>query len=447
MTAWNRITGRVTRWLREPRTLVCGAGMSPHCRQEIEALHARVAALKAEIAAADEQITAQRRNLETLLLISEATGGSVPLDQIFHHVLQKVIEATGYAAGGIRLFDRERRSFSLVAQQGMNLRMLQDLQHVPVDKAFQAEVARTLQPVYTSNLAADPRVLSPGEVESGYQCLICVPLLASDRLVGTMELATSEKQLWNDDEIRWLATIGRQIGAAVHLVRLSEQSRDLAILQERERLSQELHDGLAQVIGSIRLRAEEASLCLETQDCDSARATLEDIEQIAQDAYASIRDDILGLRITAVSQEGLVPVIMEYCSRFQRQWGIQVTVSSREGADWTASPAAEIQLIRIIQEAMTNVRRHAHASRVVIEFEDGEEMLRVRIEDNGRGFDPGQVAGERFGLRIMRERALSVGGRLHVETQPGDGTRITAEVPRYRSYDTCRERELVTQAD
>ncbi|HOA25151.1 MAG: GAF domain-containing sensor histidine kinase [Aggregatilineales bacterium] len=445
MTTRKHFAEKLPETLDAPRRWVSGVFARLNNRREVADLRARVAELESALAAADEQIAAQRRNLETLLTISEATGGNVPLDQIFYHVLQKVFETTGYDAGAIRLLDRERRSFSLVAQQGMNLRMLQDLQHVPVDQAFQAEVARTLQPVYTNNLPCDPRVLSPGEVESGYQCLICVPLLASDRLVGTMELATVEQHVWDEDEIRWLTSIGRQIGAAIHLVQLSEQSRDLAILQERERLSQELHDGLAQVIGTIRLRAEEAALCLEDGDCDSARATLEDIEQIAQDAYASIRDDILGLRLTAVPQEGLVPLMMEYFSRFQRQWGIQVLFCGREHNGCLASPAAEIQLIRIIQEAMTNVRRHAQASRVAIRFEDSDEMLRVTIEDNGRGFDPNKVEGARFGLRIMRERAASVGGRLTIETQPGEGTRVIAEMPRYRSYNTCRERDPLTQ--
>src|SRR5690606_40933847 len=132
---------------------------------------------------------------------------------------------------------------------------------------------------------------------------------------------------------------------------------------------------------------------------------------------------------------------------FSRDWSSDVCSSDlgREHNGCLASPAAEIQLIRIIQEAMTNVRRHAQASRVAIRFEDSDEMLRVTIEDNGRGFDPNKVEGARFGLRIMRERAASVGGRLTIETQPGEGTRVIAEMPRYRSYNTCRERDPLTQ--
>ena len=138
-----------------------------------------------------------------------------------------------------------------------------------------------------------------------------------------------------------------------------------------------------------------------------------------------------------------MPLMMEYFSRFQRQWGIQVLFCGREHNGCLASPAAEIQLIRIIQEAMTNVRRHAQASRVAIRFEDSDEMLRVTIEDNGAVSTRTRSRGA---VRAAhRERAASVGGRLTIETQPGEGTRVIAEMPRYRSYNTCRERDPLTQ--
>lgn len=434
----NRDQNRLVRWLGGLRETVRGTLMSQHPRREIDDLRRLVSDLEAQLAEAEEQITSHRHNLEALLSISEATGGDMPLEHILQHVLQKVFETTGYSAGAIRLLDQQCASFALVTQQGMTLRMMQDLQNVPIDQAFQAEVAQTHQPVYTSDLAADPRVLSPGEIESGYQSLICIPLLASQHLVGTMELATGEEHSWQEEEIRWLASIGRQIGATVHLVRLSQQGRDLAILQERERLSQELHDGLAQTIGSLRMRAEEALLCLDEGQIDAARSTLREVERIGQEAYSSIRDDILGLRVKHVAGDGLLPVMAEYLSRFQREWGIEVNCVGTGDGDWGASPEAEIQLIRIVQEALTNVRRHAQASHVIIKSESNDDSLRMTIADDGCGFDPTAVCDERIGLRIMRERASSVGGRLHIESCAGEGTQITVEMPRPGSVQPCR---------
>lgn len=430
---------RLARWLQGANNALRRRMMSQHCKHEIEDLSSRLAELEAQLATAQEEIAAQRKHREALLSISEATGGDVPLNQIFEHVLDQVLQATGYDGGAIRILDKERRSFSVVAQRGWNVQMLQDLQHVPVDQAFQAEVAATHQPVYTSNLPSDHRVLSPGEVTSGFKSLICVPLLASSQLVGTMELARVEPYDWPEDEIRWLASVGRQVGTAIHLVQLSHQNRDLAILQERERLSQELHDGLAQTIGAIRLYAEEAALCLNEDDAGRARESLHSIEQIAQEAYSSIRDDILGLRMNAMTGQGIKAALAEYLSRFQRQWGIQVRCLGCADEDWSASPEAEIQLIRIIQEALTNVRRHAQATVVVIKVETLADMLCVRITDDGRGFDPGSVRDERIGLRIMRERAASVGGRLHIDSCPGEGTEIRVELPRFRSSLPYRE--------
>lgn len=378
-----------------------------------------------------------RKRLEALLSITEATGSELPLHQLYHQVLQTVFDVTGYSSGAIRLYNQQQRVFSLVAQRGMNPRMLEDLQHIPDNVSFQAEVARTLRPAWTTDLPNDPRLISAGEVEAGYKHLVSVPLLANNRLVGTMELATSSESSWTAAELRFLASIGRQVGASIQAVKLSEQSRDLAILQERERLSRELHDGLAQTITVLRMRAEEAMYCLEEGNVAAAEDTLEQITHIAQLAYRDIHDDIVGLRIVPGQEQGLLATLTDYFDRFQKQWGIDVEFVRPDDLLCPLPLLTEIQLIRIVQEAMTNIRRHARATHVTVVLVNDDAALHLSLTDDGCGFDPSEKYDGHFGLHVMKERATSVNGEVTVDSKPDQGTRVSVTVPRYVMYGPC----------
>jgi signal transduction histidine kinase len=214
----------------------------------------------------------------------------------------------------------------------------------------------------------------------------------------------------------------------------------MAVMHERARIAQEIHDGLSQLIGTLRVWAEQAQLALQDNDLREVQDALQKIEQSARDAYGGLREEILGLRDVLLPGRGIASVIREFLSRYQRQWGIETQLlvqpngssggGNRSGAGQLAiSPAAEIQLLRIIQESLANVRRHANASRVVISLQAGAGSLRVEIRDNGQGFDLLEVPEDKFGLRIMRERAASVGGRVSVESQRGEGTLLVIELP------------------
>ena len=145
-----------------------------------------------------------------------------------------------------------------------------------------------------------------------------------------------------------------------------------------------------------------------------------------------MRESILGLRTTVTPGVGLIPALTEYLHRFSQQSGIRARLVMGDDAIVKFAPGAEIQLLRIIQEALTNVRKHSQASRAWVRFEADEAGTVITVEDDGRGFDPsliGQDGREHFGLQTMRERAESVGGVLQISTQPGQGTRLTVQLP------------------
>jgi signal transduction histidine kinase len=210
---------------------------------------------------------------------------------------------------------------------------------------------------------------------------------------------------------------------------LFEQVRRLAILEERDRLAREMHDSLGQVLGFVNIKAKVAEDLITRGRPADAGEELRQMREAVQGAYEDVRQAILSLR-SAPKGDGLVATLRAYLERFREQTGLEVTLESTETI--TLAPAVEAQVVRIVQEALANVRKHAQASAVHVRFErDGRETA-VMISDNGRGFDLAEVEsdqGMRFGVLTMRERAESVGGRLEIDTAPGTGTRVRLHVP------------------
>jgi nitrate/nitrite-specific signal transduction histidine kinase len=427
---------------RPLRSLVAGAANpATYARQdELGALARRLQGLEAEVQERGTLLDDQRRSFHALVALSESIDVTMTAEKVLQFAIGKVHEVTGFAAIAMRLFDANQKCFRLVAQSGMTPRMVDDLRCIPAEIGFTGDVYKTHRAAYTSNLSADQRLESPSPPAAGYQSLISVPFLSGDRLMGSMELAAKEVHVWSEDEVRWLELMGRSIGTVLHHIETSNQLQGMAVMHERSRIAQEIHDGLAQLIGTLRIWAEQAQVALQDNDLREVHNDLQKIEQSARDAYGGLREEILGLRDVLLPGRGVASVIREFLSRYQRQWGIETQLlvqqngSSGEGRPSGAgqlaiSPAAEIQLLRIIQEGLANVRRHANASRVVISLQAGANSLRVEIRDNGQGFDQSEVPEDKFGLRIMRERAASVGGRVSVNARRGEGTLLIVELP------------------
>jgi signal transduction histidine kinase len=207
---------------------------------------------------------------------------------------------------------------------------------------------------------------------------------------------------------------------------LLEDQRHMAVLEERERLAGEMHDSLAQVLGYVHLKAQATKRVLARQDVAKAEEELEDIASLAHEAYLDVREAILGLRETVSPAGGIVGTLKQYLQKFSRQAGIRAELEVQGDGALQFSPDAEVQLVRVIQEALTNVRKHANADRAWIRIGRQNGTIDISIEDNGQGFDPAILGadGQRFGVRIMRERVETVGGRFEIESSPGNGTKV-----------------------
>jgi signal transduction histidine kinase len=217
---------------------------------------------------------------------------------------------------------------------------------------------------------------------------------------------------------------------AVTTARLKEAEQQWTIVAERDRIARELHDSLAQVLGHIHLRLRD----LETRLDGAAPiigAELADLADVADEAYRDVREAILGLRETISSEGGLEGALREYIAKYARQTGIQAGLDCDQTGRVALPPRAEVQLLRVVQEALTNVRKHADASRVVVRMRCPDGQPTLEVEDDGVGFDPARIGPSfsgGFGLSSMRERVEQVGGTLEMHTSPGAGTRIVVRL-------------------
>jgi len=203
-----------------------------------------------------------------------------------------------------------------------------------------------------------------------------------------------------------------------------------AIIEERRRIAREIHDGVAQSLGYLNLKTKQVSDSVSSQKTVQALAELSDIRQIVQDTYDDIRESIDQLT-TEIRNLPIIPALANYTKEFGNNNGIKVKFDAPRPFP-RLSPIAELQLLRITQEALTNVRRHAQATEVEIKLENNKEAVEMLVKDNGQGFDLDDLeksAPGYHGLNIIQERAEGLGGSLDISTAPGEGTALRVNLP------------------
>jgi len=257
---------------------------------------------------------------------------------------------------------------------------------------------------------------------------LAAPLRLGDDSIGVILVSCREERKFTEAEAELLAALATQAAIAVERARLSEELRNLAAGEERERIAREMHDDLAQSLGLLHLKLQSA--LAHVGDTRGVARALREMVHIVDHAYEDVRQSIFGLRALVSGGPGLVPTLAAYLNEFGAQNGIAVELEVAEGKMAHLPPASEFQAVRIIQEALTNVRKHAQAERARVSLQQDGPWVRVAVEDDGVGWDPVAVPDRlHFGLQTMRERAESLGGQLEIEAKPGRGTVIRATLP------------------
>ncbi len=288
----------------------------------------------------------------------------------------------------------------------------------------------------TVNLVKIPRDIPPlvaGMIETeDVHSLLIVPLRRAGQVHGLVAVLSRQERRFTQEETNLLTRLAQQVVVAIENARLYQQVRHLAVLQERDRLAREMHDNLAQSLGYLNLKANLTSESLARGQVEQAQAGLRELKQITEEAYTDVREMLFSLRAQVASAQDLVPALEEYLAEYRAHYGLDARLVIDDSSLVQFPTDVAIQVNRIIQEALTNIRKHSGGKRAWVSFGRADGHVRISVRDDGRGLDLQSLElqqGHHYGIQIMRERAASVGGTLELSSQPGQGTCVTISLP------------------
>jgi nitrate/nitrite-specific signal transduction histidine kinase len=391
----------------------------------------------------------EQQNRE-LLALHEAgldVAGELSLELVLQKVVDHARELIGARYGALSV-PAPTGGIEAFITAGITPEQRAQIGPPPVGHGLLAVVLSEGERLRLSDLTQDPRSAGFPEHHPLMHSLLAVPIISGGRILGNLYLADKEgSATFSVDDEETLVRFATQAALAIENARLHQRVRDLAITEERERIAREMHDSLAQVLGYVNTKAQAVQELLKAGEVERAEGQVGQLGEAARAAYADVREGILGLRTSLRPGRSLLEALREYLEQWQEQSSIRAQlVVEPSGASLSGlSPAAELQLLRIVQEALANVRKHAAAKSVRIRLAEALDEVEGVVEDDGRGFAAsdrgraGEHAGPHFGLSTMRERAESVGGAIEVQSSPGAGTRVRVRMPARRDPRTTTD--------
>jgi len=355
-------------------------------------------------------------------------GGS--LEKALQATLAQLLALTDADMGSIHVMDADTHSLKLMASQGVSEGFVCAERRIPIGECLCGEAARTGRLIMSEDLMADPRLVRPACREEKFGSVVSIPLTSRERMMGILTLYAKRLRAFSDTDQDLLALVGRHIGVAVENAQLSARMRELAVAEERGLIAREIHDGIAQSLAYLNLETAKLQRLL-TGDPGPAMAELGHIRQVIKETCEDVRALLVDFRMTFKEGEGLAEALSRCLEEFGRRTAIRTQLIMSGNPSALPSPV-QVPVFRIIQEALSNVRKHAEARTVVVGLRAAPSLLEVTVRDDGRGFDPAASAGQgaaHLGLGIMRERAAALGGQLSCESQPGRGTTLRLTLP------------------
>jgi signal transduction histidine kinase len=375
---------------------------------------------------------------EELALLHESSvflTGTLDPGTIYQQLAEQTVKLLGCQAAAILLWDEEGRHAVPVFSYNLDGELAGLC--IGVDESeLLAALLETRGSIPIEDGEGDPLVPSAWRRLLGARALLAVPLWGKDRPLAFLILIDERaRRSWRPNEVVWVESFANPAAIALENAYLYTQIERAAVLEERQRIAAEMHDGLAQTLSYVMLKAYHASDLLETGQIDDVLGEHRDIQVALDRATREVRRSIASLQQGPQPPQSLQKLLSEAVRDLtdDRRGGVQFHTSL---ADPLFLPAGRAeQIVRIVQEAALNAHRHAAAGHVEVRLEKHDSHFAVIVADDGRGFEPAAVpVGEHFGLHIMQARARRMDGHLEIDSAPGRGTRVVlkwaAGVPR-----------------
>ena len=398
--------------------------MAEHLEESYRTLEGRVAAKTRSLAE-------QNARLATLYDMTAFLNAPNSLEDLCRGFLTRVLASTGAAAGAVRLASRESDTLHLFVHEGLASEFAEKERCLHRNECACGEAAtRTVATIHALGGRKKPITLTlPHCFEAGFRVVAAVPVAAQRQVLGVFNLFYREPHETSSEERHMLESLGQHLGAAIESLRLVSRDRELAIAEERNLLAQELHDSIAQALAFLNLQTQMLRKALAEPDPAETMRILDEIQAGVQESYADVRELLVHFR-TRIAEGDVEHGVRTLLARFEHQTGMRAEFRAN-GAAMPLAPDDQLQVMHILQEAVSNVRKHAQATRIEVELNRGPDYA-FTVRDDGRGFDPARAqddASAHVGLRIMRERAARIGGTVSVQSRPGHGTEVVLHIP------------------
>lgn len=359
--------------------------------------------LEERVAQETQNLAERNRELGILYGVTAFLGEPASLETLCQGFLERICEALGAGAAAVRLRAAGSDALHALAERGT---------------------------------WGDSGAVTAAEFIAGHAHDVSVGLFSFDitherQRLGVFDLYFRQPPAWSERERQLLETLGRHLGVAIENLRLKSREQELAVSEERNLLAQELHDSIAQGLAFLNIQVQLLADSLQRGQAEEAMQTAGQLREGVQESYDDVRELLVHFR-TRLNQADLESAIATALQKFEGQTGIQ-TEFEHSGDAMPLAPTDELQIMHIVQESLSNVRKHARASRVHVSLRRSPGGGELVVTDDGQGFDPDDparnVSGRHVGLEIMRERAHRIGGECRILSQPGAGTRVVLVLP------------------
>lgn len=378
----------------------------------------------------DIALTRRSEDLSLLNDFASTLTSSLELDEILNKTLALVMNYMKVEAGEIFLLEDDRKTLRLVLHRGQAAEAFWTRTQFRINEGFVGIVAKNREPLISHDLTKDMRFVREAVVKAGFQQIACIPLETSENLVGVLSVATRNKNPIDERDIRLLTAVANWAALAIENARLHQNARRLAVLEERERIGMDLHDGIIQSIFGVGLSLENISHLVKENPQkaqEGIKHTIDDLNQIIRD----LRSYILDLRPRQLNGEGLMDGIRRLLSEYRAHTLSEAVLTGPKEPLDDLPQSHVLALFHICQESLANAAKHASAKRLEVSVWVTSERVLMEVQDNGRGFEKEKMSSSiGHGLANMQTRARNVGGEVDISSVPGEGTTVLAWVPR-----------------
>lgn len=380
-----------------------------------------------------ERDVALTRRSEDLALLNDFAStltASLELDEILSQTLALVMNYMKVEAGEIFILENDQRTLRMVLHRGDAAEAFWTRNRFKLGEGFVGLVAENREPLVSHDLANDMRFVREAVVKAGFRQIACIPLESSQNLVGVLSVATRRKKPLEEHDIQLLSAVGNWTALAFENARLHQDSRRLAILEERERIGMDLHDGIIQSIFGVGLSLENISHLVKENPHKASDGIMRAIDELNQ-AIRDLRAYILDLSPRQMTSGGLMDNLKRLVSEYRAHTLAEAEISGPQDSLDDLPQGHMLALFHICQEALANSAKHANAKRVVVNVQVNGNRVMLEVKDDGVGFDvETNSASLGHGLANMRTRVHNVGGEVDISSKQNEGTTIIAWVPR-----------------